>query len=85
MQVVVGPDEGEGPVDGGVPPRGHERVLQPAALRGVVVNVVGGDDWHVHIVGQPCQLAIAPRVALQEVLLQLHVDRIAPEPLLVAA
>ena len=27
MQVVVGPDEGERPVDGGIPPRGHERVL----------------------------------------------------------
>ena len=53
---------------------------RPAALRGVVVDVVGGDDRDAHVVGQPCQLAVAPRVALQEVLLQLHVERIAPVP-----
>ena len=75
VQVVVGPDEGERPIDGGVAAGGHQCVLQPAALRGVVVDVVRGDDRHVHIVGQPRQLTVASRVALQEVLLQFHVDR----------
>ena len=44
VEVVVGPDVGEGPVHGGVAPGGHQRVLQAVALRGVVEHVVGGDS-----------------------------------------
>ena len=80
VQVVVGSDEGERPVNGGVPARGHQRVLQPVALRSVVVDVVRGNDRHAEVVGQPRQFTVAPRVPQQKVLLQFHVDRVVSVP-----
>ena len=54
-------------------------MLQAAALRGVVVDVVGGDDGRPCIAGQRGQFPVAPGVAFQEVALQLRVRRIGAE------
>ena len=81
MQVVVGPDMGKGLVQGEVEPGGSQDVLEPVALRGVVVDVVGGDDVDAGVAGQREQVAVAGRVALEEVALQLDVDTIGPERL----
>ena len=81
VQVVVGPDMGKGLVQGEVEPGGSQDVLEPVALRGVVVDVVGGDDVDAGVAGQREQVAVAGRVALEEVALQLDVDTIGPERL----
>ena len=85
VQVVVGPDEGQRAVDGGVAFGGDEGVLQPVALRRVVVDVVGGDDGYIGGGGEGGELAVAAGVALQEVLLQLDVDGVGGERGLVLA
>ena len=83
--MVVGPDEGKGLVDGGVAFSGHQRVLQPVPLRGMVVNIVGGYQRDAGIAGQRRQLPVASGVPLQEVLLELYVHRVRAVPLPVLA
>ena len=80
-EMMVGPDEGERLFDGGVALGGNQSVLEPVTLRGVVVNVVGGDHRHPHALGQSYQLPVARGVPFQEVLLELHVDRAGAVPL----
>ena len=84
-EVRVGPDVGEGPVNGRVEPGGHQRVLQPVALRGVVVHVVAGDGRRARTPGQGQQFVVAGRVAGQVILLQFHVDRLRAEAFAVLA
>ena len=85
VEVVVGPDVGEGPVDGGVAPGGHQRVLEAVAPRAMVEHVVGGDQRHDGLTGEPRQLPVAGGVAPQKVPLQLHVHRTRSVPLSVAS
>ena len=72
-QVVVGLDEGQGLRDGDVALRCYQRVLEPAAVPGVVVNVVGGGQGDARAQGQRRQFPVAGGVALQEILLEFHV------------
>jgi hypothetical protein len=64
---------------------GHQGVLKPVALRDVVVDVVGGHHPHAQPGGQLRQPPIAPPVALDQVLLELHEDVGGPEPVQVLA
>ena len=85
VEVVVGPDVRERLVQRAVEVGGDERMLEPVALRCVVVDVVGRDDVHTGISRQGHQLAVARGVAFEEVALQLDVDaagaeRLAPVP-----
>ena len=80
-EVVVGLDVGQCLLDGGVAPGRGEGVLQPAALRAVVVDVIGGRQGHSRAVGQRRQLPVAGGVAFEKILLQFHVHRIVIEPL----
>ena len=84
-QVRIGADERQGLVDGQVVPGGDQGILQPVALRGVVVHVVAGDQGDAVLAGQAAELAVAGGIAAQEVLLQLHVDRAAAVPCQVIA
>ena len=70
---MVGPDEGQGLLDGGVAPGRGQRVLEAVPLRGVVVDVVGRGQRRSHVVGQPRQFPVARGVAFQEILLEFHV------------
>ena len=81
MEVVVGPDEGEGLVDGGVALGGNQGVLELVSFRGVVVNVVGGNLSYAEVLGDIGKRTVACRVPFQEVLLKLHVDGLRPVPL----
>ena len=85
MQVVVGAEIGEGLIDGDVPPRRRQRVLEPVALGRVVEDVVGGDQWSAGLAGQGGQLAVAAGVAGEEVALDLDEHRVRAEPLPVPA
>ena len=76
---------GQGLVDGQIVPGGDQGILQPVALRGVVVHVVAGDQGDAVLAGQTAELAVAGSIAAQEVLLQLHVDRAAAVPCQVIA
>ena len=78
--MVVGPQVRQSLIDGGVELGGHQRVLEPGTVRGVVVDVVGGDDLGAGFGGDPGQLAVAVGVAGQEVLLKLDVHRVGPVP-----
>ena len=80
VQVVVGPQVGQGMVQGGVQPRRHQGLLEPRPLRCVVVNVVGGHDGQLGLVGQRRQQSVALCVALEEVLVQLHIHRAGAVP-----
>ena len=79
--MVVGLDVRQCLLDGGVAPGRGEGVLQPAALRAVVVDVIGGRHRDTRAVGQRCQLPVAGGVAFEKILLQFHVHRIVTEPL----
>ena len=68
-QVVVGLDEGQGLLDGDVALGCYQRVLEPAAVPGVVVDVVGGGQGYARAPGQLRQFPVAGGVALQEILL----------------
>ena len=85
VQVAVGEYEGEGLVDGNVAPRGGERVLEPVALRCVVVDVVGCDHRGARLVCQGRKAAVARRIAPKEVALELDVHGARAEPLHVAS
>ena len=71
--MVVGLDEGQGLLDGDVALRCCQRVLEPAAVPGVVVDVVGGGQGYARAPGQLRQFPVAGGVALQEILLEFHV------------
>ena len=60
---------------------GHQDVLEAVALRGVVVDVVGGYHAHAQAAGQLNEPPVALGVALDQVLLQLHKDVFLAEPL----
>ena len=64
---------------------GDKGVLQPVALRRVVVDVVSGDDRCIGSGGEGGELAVAAGVALEEVLLQLDVHGVGGERGLVLA
>ena len=51
-EVVVGPDEGQGLLDGDVALRCYQRVLEPVPVPGVVVDVVGGGQGYARAPGQ---------------------------------
>ena len=72
-QVVVGLDEGQGLLYGDVALRCRQRVLEPVAVPGVVVDVVGGGQGYARAPGQLRQFPVAGGVALQEILLEFHV------------
>ena len=76
-QVRIGTDERQGLVDGQVVSGGDQGILQPVALRDVVVHVVAGDQRDAVLAGQTVEFAVAGSIAAQEVLLQFHVDRAA--------
>ena len=78
---MIGTDEAQRLVNGGVVARRHQRVLQPVPLRRVVVHVVGRHHSRAGLARQRRQLPVPHHVALQKVLLQLHVHRIPSEPL----
>ena len=69
VEVMVGPQIRESPVDGGVEPCGNQCVLKVGAFRGVVVDIVGGYHGDADITGGPDQLPVAVGVPMQEVLL----------------
>ena len=50
--MVIGTEVREGLIDGDVPPRRRQRVLEPVALGRVVEDVVGGDQRSAGLVGQ---------------------------------
>ncbi len=79
-EMMIGADEAQGLVDGGVVAGGHQRVLQPVAFRRVVVDIVGRHDGRANLAGQNGQVAVAPGVPVQEVLLKLHEHRVYAEP-----
>ena len=79
-QVMVGPDVGQCLVDGRVAPGGHQGVLQPVALRSVVVDIVAGGQGCADAAGQGSQLPVAGHVSLQEVLLQLQIHAFRAKP-----
>ena len=81
----VGMDEGQSLVHSGVVFGGHQGVLQAVAVGGVVMHVVGGDQGDADLAAQADQFPVAPRVALEEVLLQFHEHRILAEPVQVVA
>ena len=85
MQVVVGAEVREGLIDGDVPPRRRQRVLEPVALGRVVEDVVGGDQRSAGLIGQCGQLAVAAGVAGKEVALDFDKHRVRAEPLPVPA
>ena len=85
VEVVVGPQVGQGAVERGVEPRRYQRVLEPRPLRRMVVDVVGGHDGQAGLSRESRQQPVAQRVPVQEVLVQLHVHPIAPEPRCVVA
>ena len=80
MELIVGPQMRQCLVDGGVEPRGHQRILQPAARALVVMHVVGRNQRNAHLAGDARQLAVADRIPLQKVLLKLDVDGIGAVP-----
>ena len=82
-EVMVGLDEGQGLVDGGIAPGRRERVLQAVAVRGVIVNVVGGNQGRARACGQCGQLPVAGRVLFEEILLEFHVHPARPVTVLV--
>ena len=79
-QVVVGLDEGQGLLDGDVALRCRQRVLEPVAVPGVVVDVVGGGQGYARAPGQLRQFPVAGGVALQEILLEFHVHPVRAVP-----
>ena len=81
VQMVIGPDKGEGLVDGAVSLGRHQRLLELVPPWDVIVHVVGGHDRRPHVLGQPGKLPVACGVPLQEVLLELHVYVLRAVPL----
>ena len=63
-EVMVGQEVRQGLVYGGVEPCGDQRIVQAGALRGVVVNVVGGDHRHAVLAGESGKLAVALGIPL---------------------
>ena len=80
VQVVVGADEGQCLVDGGVEAGCDQGVLQPVPLLGVVEGVVGRHNGNADLSSKPRRLPVTLRVPLEQVLLQLHVHRTRPVP-----
>ena len=80
---MVGLNLAQSLVQRGVAAGRDQRLLQPVALRGVVVDVVRGDHKAPGLAGQRDQRAVALGVAAQEVLLQLDVDRVRAVPVAV--
>ena len=64
---------------------GDEYVLQPAPLRNVVVDGVGGDDAYSEVSRQPDEAAIAGRLSLHQVALELDEDVFDAEPVHISA
>ena len=63
-EVLVGAYEAQGLVNGGVMAGRHQRMLQPIAFRGVIMNVVGGCHRRAGLGSQCGQFPVAPSVAL---------------------
>ena len=80
VEVVVGPQVRQRLVYGGVEPCGDQRVLEARAFRDVVVDVVRGDHRHTGLRREPGQPPVPVSVAVQEVLLELHVHRVPAVP-----
>ncbi len=67
-----------------VPDR-HHRVLQARPVGVVIVDVAGGDGGDAELPGQRCQSAVARPVPVDQVVLELHEDVLATEPVQPAA
>ena len=84
-EVMVGPDVGQGLLDGGVAPGSSQRVLQAAALRAMVVNVVGGNQGSTGTSGHRRRFPVALIFSFQKAPLQFHVHSLRAVPLPVVA
>ena len=81
--MIIGPDVGQGLLDGDVAVGRHQRVLQPVALRAVVVDIVGGNQGRTGLAGQRRQFPVAGRILLEEILLEFQVHPVRAVPVLV--